>query len=560
LLLATGVFWGGASTASPKLAPRYLITDLGTLEDSRDVTFGLGLNAAGQAVGTGRTTTGSRPQIAFRWDRGEMVNLGTLVDSTFSRAFTLNSAGFAVGEAFTSPATGEQSRAILWAPDGTLTDLGGFVSGGVANGINDSNVVVGTSTQATAQGNAIRAFRWEDGALQDLGTLSTVVNAQSRGNRINAAGHVVGSSHTDVMHEGSRVTHAFLWRDGVLTDLGSLGDDPDEHFSTALELNDVGQVVGEAVVGEVTTSSGHLAVQHAFLWENGEMTDLGTLGTLRHSRATDINNLGQIVGHSTQIVGSSSSARAVTWENGGIQDLNDLIPLNTRWVLQTAEAINDRGEIIGYGTYVGQTRAYLLTPIDPAPTNLTATATSATQVNLAWSDTSRVEEGWIVERRTPSGDYASVAVLGPNSTAYTDANLTAATSYVYRVRATTIAGDLGSSNEAAVTTEPSVLGGILQVSRTVNFGVVRRGRTRTESLVLRNNSRSETLRVSIGAAEGPFSVTSGGGTVLIAPRGRHAVELAYTPGVRGAARESLNVTSSDTRRAEISVRLLGIGR
>lgn len=559
-MLMLGVAVGSSHSAHSETAPpRYLITDLGTLNDSQDNTFASGLNAVGQAVGTGRTSTASRPQIAYRWDRGEMVNLGTLPGSTFSRAFTLNNAGFAVGEAFTSPAAGELSRAILWAPDGTLTDIDGFVAGGVAYGINNSNVVVGASTQTTDAGNTVRAFRWEAGTFQDLGTLSTVVNASSRGLRINDQGHVVGSSQTDFLHEGARASHAFLWRDGVMTDLGSLSDDPGD-YSIAYELNEADQVVGEGVVGEVPSSSGTLSVQHGFLWNNGVMTDLGTLGTLRHSRANDINNRGQIVGHSTQIVGAPANGRAVLWENGRINDLNDLVTPNNRWVLQTAESINDRGEIIGYGTFVGQTRAFLLTPNDPGPSNLTATPVSTSQVNLTWADTTAVEEGWIVERRTQNGAFALIASLGVNATSYSDTGLAEDMAYVYRVRATSIAGDLQNSNEATAATQAEVAGGSLKVGRQVLFGKVRREQSRTRTLVLRNQSRTEALRVTVGTAAAPFSVVSGAGTFVVEPRTSHTVTLAFTPTTRGAVLGTLAIESSDPRHATASVKLVGAGR
>ena len=45
-----------------------------------------------------------------------------------------------------------------------------------------------------------------------------------------------------------------------------------------------------------------------------------------------------------------------------MQDLNDLIPPNSGWVLILANAINNKGEITGYGTIDGANHAFLLTP------------------------------------------------------------------------------------------------------------------------------------------------------------------------------------------------------
>jgi probable HAF family extracellular repeat protein len=110
---------------------------------------------------------------------------------------------------------------------------------------------------------------------------------------------------------GGVVNHAFLWENGEMTDLGTLGGSFSTAFSSgATGINSSGQVVGVS-----STASGE---QHAFLWENGEMTDLGTLHSESGSVATGINSSGQIVGYS-QIVRYSDTGfpqnetHAVLW-------------------------------------------------------------------------------------------------------------------------------------------------------------------------------------------------------------------------------------------------------
>ena len=78
-------------------------------------------------------------------------------------------------------------------------------------------------------------------------------------------------------------------------------------------------------------------------------------------------------------------------------------------------------------------------PPPSAPTGLTATATSASAVNLTWSDTAQDETGFEVQRCTGSScgdlDFSTVATVAANATAYSDSGLAASTSYGYRVRA-----------------------------------------------------------------------------------------------------------------------------
>jgi T5SS/PEP-CTERM-associated repeat protein/probable HAF family extracellular repeat protein len=89
------------------------------------------------------------------------------------------------------------------------------------------------------------------------------------------------------------------------------------------------------------------------------MQDLGSLGG-DWSRALDINDGEQVVGNARN---AASQNRAFLWENGQMKDLNNFVPADSGWALVSAEAINQRGQIVGFGVINGQTHAFLLTPL-----------------------------------------------------------------------------------------------------------------------------------------------------------------------------------------------------
>ena len=91
-----------------------------------------------------------------------------------------------------------------------------------------------------------------------------------------------------------------------------------------------------------------------------------------------------------------------------------------------------------------------------APSNLSATASSSSQINLTWLDNATDETGYVVERSTTSGSgFANIATLGANATSFTNTGLAASTTYFYRVRASNSAGNSAASNEASATTQAS---------------------------------------------------------------------------------------------------------
>jgi probable HAF family extracellular repeat protein len=168
----------------------------------------------------------------------------------------------------------------IWR-SGTATRLGSLGGGqSWAEDINDLGQVVGYSENARGRQ---RAFRWVNGTMTSIGTLGGSV---SRAFAINNKGHIVGHSQLtgDARDpNGTPLIHAFLKKNGVMTDLGTLGG----RNSFALDINDAGQIVGwsETVAG----------IRHPFLWQNGAMQDL-LAGSADSGTATAINPFGVVVG------------------------------------------------------------------------------------------------------------------------------------------------------------------------------------------------------------------------------------------------------------------------
>jgi probable HAF family extracellular repeat protein len=206
----------------------------------------------------------------------------------------------------------------------TVTDLGVLNSGGysVARAVNATAQVTGAAGNNSS--NLSDVFLYNDGAMTSLGTLG---GNSGIGNGINASGQVAGYSENS-----SGTYRAFLSSGTTLTDIGDLGGGS----AVAYAINDVGQVVGSAV-----TANGE---NHPFLYSGGKMIDLGTLGSSGNdwwNSAQGINNSGVITGTSYDAHGNFF---AFVWKNGKIMKMGTL---GGAW--SQGYAINNKGQITGVG-------------------------------------------------------------------------------------------------------------------------------------------------------------------------------------------------------------------
>jgi probable HAF family extracellular repeat protein len=243
--------------------------------------------------------------LGFLWQWTGMTALPTLGGNN-GFATSINNRGQAVGWAENTvhdptctPPQVLQFEAVIWGPrTGQMQQLPPFPGDpdGAATAINDRGQVVGISgicENAVGNQSAIHAVLWQNGNVINLGNLGGT--AWNTPMAINLRGDVVGFSDLTGDQNGQNPNfQAFLWtRSRGMQNLGTLSGDA---ISEALGINNQGQVVGVSYGAGFTHP-------RAFLWQNGVMTDLNMLvapgSSLYLIVAQEINDAGVIVGQAS---------------------------------------------------------------------------------------------------------------------------------------------------------------------------------------------------------------------------------------------------------------------
>lgn len=394
---------GQNSEAAPSFQ-RYVLTDLGP--KGNPFSQAAAINNPGLVAGLDTASDGT--QHAVLWYEGLFTDIGDpALGGPNSGAGGVNQFGQVMGGAETSVddpnnenfcgyGTGKQCLVFLWQRDvmTKLPTLGGVNAG--FGGINNLGEVTGYAenkvrdpgcpgnVRPNGTGPQVLYFKpviWgpNPNKIRELSLLNgdTVGGAFGINDRGQAVGMTGSCSNTEIppLIAGP---HAVLWdEDGTVHNLGNLGGTRNPAVlavgNAALGINNSGWIAGVSALPQIistecpeTSTDPKCFPFHPFLWTpKTGMHDLGVLPGDFVGAGLGINNLGEIVGASISSPGpSSGNPRAYLWRNGVMRDLNTLIPQDSALYLLTAFAINDSGQIAGFGVQMstGDLHGFLLTP------------------------------------------------------------------------------------------------------------------------------------------------------------------------------------------------------
>ncbi len=313
-------------------------------------TIAKGISESGAVVGN-YTSCLIGPIEAFFWSQSTgFVTLERPQGYTEAAAEDIDSTtGWIVG-ALQTPGT-DGPFAAVWA-NGKVFDLGTMPGGDFSNAraiASDPNPII-VGNWGNENLGPIHGFVWQDGVMTDLGPILEANG--SRAEDVNARGAITGWMREKL--GGERI--AYLLDDGVVTILGPI---PGGFTSEGLAItSDSRTIVG---VGKWVDPKRGDDFPRAFLWQDDQMRNLGTLPGFNRSGATGVTDDGLVIG---RLWGGAGSA--FIYKDGVMLDLNDLMTPESGATISIAWAITQEGMITGQGhNQDGDPIALLLTPVEP---------------------------------------------------------------------------------------------------------------------------------------------------------------------------------------------------
>lgn len=339
---------------------KYLITDIGTLGGTE--SFAYGINNSGKVVGLSRLV-GDTQTHSFLYSNGKITDLYPLNSENIQTTgpTSINNSGEIASGVISNGIYSPAIYDIKTSQMTVLDSLGGVTPynfNGVATSINNSGQAVGYSYLDNINRHA---FLYSNGVVTDIGSFGGYSGATA----INDKGMIVGFA-SDLYNGRS---HAFLYSNGVMKDIDPVAPlDFSKSESYARDINKNGDVVGEFLTQDQSAF-------HGFLYSKGVFTDLGFEAS-PETVPFGINDQGQIVGIKNDPYNDvcfdpelGSSVPCIKYEQhaffyakGKVINLDSLIRPNSGWKLSWAFDINNNGQIVGYGLVNDKFRAFLLTP------------------------------------------------------------------------------------------------------------------------------------------------------------------------------------------------------
>jgi probable HAF family extracellular repeat protein len=220
-----------------------------------------------------------------------------------------------------------------------ITNLGSVVPGWSFVGINNGSQLIGNYTVPGNTAQEIHGFIYNnsDGTFTDMGTLGGL---QSNATAINNLGQVTGSA---LIGGPQAISHAFLYSNGVMTDIGTLTGSA---YSVGYAINDSGEVAGAFSVGPENSFQPAYYLT-AFTYSNGVITNLtpnfSPTGA-NYNLGFGINNSGQVAGEA----GAYGGTFPFLFSGGVLTDLTPNSPNGGDNVgAGIAYAINNIGDVVG---------------------------------------------------------------------------------------------------------------------------------------------------------------------------------------------------------------------